>query len=70
MNNNIDNQIIKNMFTHYSGLMKDGTTDFGQDFMSKSIFNAVDTNRNGIISQDEIDVAKPNLESFIRKSIE
>ena len=70
MNNNIDNQIIKNMFTHYSGLMKDGTTDFGQDFMSKSIFNAVDTNRNGIISQDEIDIAKPNLESFIRKSIE
>ena len=35
--NNIDPQILANMKTHYSGLMKVGTTDFGGDLMSKAI---------------------------------
>ena len=39
--NNIDKQILANMKTHYSGLMKVGATDFGGDFMSQIIFNMV-----------------------------
>ena len=63
-------QVISNMHTHYSGLMKEGTRDFGNDFVSKSIFNAVDTNHDGSLSQQEIDTAMPNLDSYIAKSIE
>lgn len=69
INDNIE-QIIANMHTHYAGLMKAGASNFGENFMSKSIFNSVDTDHNGTISQEEIDTAMPNLDSYIAKSIE
>lgn len=67
---NIDKQIIANMKTHYSGLMKVGATDFGGDFMSKAIFDMVNTDKTNGLTQSEIDKATPNLDSFIEKSIE
>ncbi|MCR5265789.1 MAG: hypothetical protein K6E29_04255 [Cyanobacteria bacterium RUI128] len=68
--NNVDKQIIDNMRTHYSGLMKVGARDFGGDFMSKTIFDMVNTNKADGLTQEEIDAAMPNLDSFIAKSIE
>ena len=68
--NNIDKQILANMKTHYSGLMKVGTTDFGGDFMSKTIFDLVNTDKSNGLTQEEIDAAMPQLDSFIKKSIE
>ena len=68
--NNIDPQILANMKTHYSGLMKVGTTDFGGDFMSQIIFNMVNTDKTNGLTQEEIDAAMPQLDSFIKKSIE
>lgn len=68
--NNVDKQIIDNMRTHYSGLMKVGARDFGGDFMSKTIFDMVNTNKADGLTQEEIDAAMPNLDTYIAKSIE
>ena len=68
--NNIDPQILANMKTHYSGLMKVGTTDFGGDLMSKAIFDMVNTDKSNGLTQSEIDEGLPNLDSYIKKSIE
>lgn len=65
-----DLNIVKNMLTHYSGLMKAGTRDFGGDFMSASIFKNIDTNKDGELQQDEIDKAKPNLTAYIQEVLE
>ena len=68
--NNIDPQIIANMKTHYAGLMKVGATDFGGDFMSKTIFNMINTDKTNALTQEEIDVAIQNFDTFLAKSIE
>lgn len=68
--NNIDPQILANMKTHYSGLMKVGTTDFGGDLMSKAIFDMVNTDKSNGLTQAEIDAGMPNLDSYIKKSLE
>ena len=68
--NNINQQIISNMKTHYSGLMKTGATNFGEDFMSKTIFDCVNTDKKDGLTQAEIDAAMANLDSYIMKSIE
>lgn len=67
---NIDKQIITNMKTHYSGLMKVGATNFGEDFMSKAIFDMVNTDKTNGLTQSEIKNATPNLDTYIQKSIE
>ncbi|MCQ2740322.1 MAG: hypothetical protein MJ237_08900 [bacterium] len=58
------------MKTHYKGLLKAGVKDLGNNFMSKSIFNAFDTNSDSELSQEEIDAGMQNLDSFIEKSVE
>lgn len=68
--NNIDSQILANMKTHYSGLMKVGTTDFGGDLMSKTIFDCVNTDKSNGLTQAEIDAGMQNLDSYIKKSVE
>jgi len=68
--NNFNSNIINNMLIHYSGLMKEGTKDFGNDFMSESIFRDIDTDRNRELSQSEIDKAKPKLIEYIQKVLQ
>lgn len=68
--NNFNSNIVNNMLIHYSGLMKEGTKDFGGDFMSESIFRDIDTDRNGELSQSEIDKAKPKLIEYIQKVLQ
>lgn len=68
--NNFNSNIVNNMLIHYSGLMKEGTKDFGGDFMSESIFSDIDTDRNGELSQSEIDKAKPKLIEYIQKVLQ
>ena len=68
--NNIDKQIIDNMRTHYSGLMKVGATDFGGDILSKTIFDQINTDKSDGLTQTEIDAAIPNLDLYIKKTIE
>lgn len=70
LNDNIDKIIFTNMKTHYSGLLKNKATDIGGDFMSQSIFNSINTNGDKELSQEEIDAAKPVLDSYIKKSVE
>ena len=66
----IDKQILANMKTHYSGLMKVGATDFGGDLMSKTIFDCVNTDKTNGLTQEEINAGMPNLDLYIKKSIE
>ena len=66
----INPDVINNMFIHYSGLMQAGTTDFGEDETSMSIFHSIDTDGNGELSQPEIDKAKPGLIGRIKKELQ
>lgn len=38
MSESIDKQILNNIKTHYSGLIKEGATNIGADMFSKSVF--------------------------------
>lgn len=66
---NIDSQIIQNMKTYYSGLLKPGVKSLGGDFMSQSIFNSINTNGDNVLSKEEIALATLKLESYIANSI-
>lgn len=65
----INSKVFQNIQTHYGGLIKSGATSLGSDAMSISIFNKIDTNKDGIISQSEIDAAKPSLGQIFSESI-
>ncbi len=65
-NNGINSQIFTSMQTHYSSLLKNGATSFGTDPMSTSIFNQIDRDKNGTLTQNEIDAAMPSMGEIIK----
>lgn len=63
----VDAEVLANMKTHYSGLMKVGATNFGGSSISTSIFAQIDTDNNKELSQEEINSA--NLDEIIINTI-
>lgn len=68
--NNISSEVQNNMRIHYTGLLKEGTKTLGSDFMAKSIFSSIDTNKDNILSNEEIEIGKENIDNYINKSVE
>lgn len=64
----IDEQVLANMKTHYSSIMKAGALDFGGNSISMSIFSKIDTDGNNVLSESE--VANANLDVVIKNTVE
>ena len=67
--NNISPEVQKNMRIHYTGLLKEGAKTLGGDFMSESIFTAMDTNHDNVLSSEEIANGKKNIDVYINQSV-
>ena len=65
-NNGINSQILTSMQTHYNSLLKDGAASLGTDPMSTSVFNKIDKDKNGTLTQNEIDAAMPSMGQIIK----
>ena len=65
-NNGINSQILTSMQTHYNSLLKDGAASLGTDPMSTSVFNKIDKDKNGKLTQNEIDAAMPSMGQIIK----
>ncbi len=65
----INSKFFQNVQNHYGSLIKAGATSFGKDEMSISIFNKIDTDKDGIISQKEIDAVKSSIGQIIGEAI-
>ena len=65
-NNGINSQIFPSMQTHYSSLLKNGAATLGTDPMSTSVFNKIDKDKNGKLTQNEIDAAMPSMGEIIK----
>ena len=65
-NNGINSQILTSMQTHYNSLLKDGAATLGTVPMSTSVFNKIDKDKNGKLTQNEIDAAMPSMGQIIK----
>lgn len=66
MSESIDKQILNNIKTHYSGLIKEEATNIGADMFSKSVFSKIDTDGSNELSASEISSA--NMDTIIINS--
>jgi len=57
------------MNTHYSSLIKSGAQSIGNDAMSQSIFSKIDKDKNGQLSQLEIDNASSSFQEIFNDAV-
>jgi hypothetical protein len=65
VNDNVEQQIIANMRTHFLPLLKDSVRTLGNSLAAKSVFSGFDTDKSGDLTQAEIDENLPNIDTIL-----